>query len=75
MDLLTFISLSKSLVFFFCFLFPGFVLVPKGLTLWEQWKKTKRPVLLSSAVTCFMGAIFFYIAALLITVRTFLGVA
>ena len=68
------ISILKSMVFFFAFLFPAFVGIPKGMKYWEQWKKTKKTMFLSGAITFFMGSVFFYIAALIIVIMGFLGI-
>lgn len=72
MDLQT-ISILKSAVFFFMFLFPSYVGIPKGMQHWEEWKKTKKLIFLSHAVTFFVGSIFFYITALLIAILRVVG--
>ncbi len=74
MDLQT-ISILKSVVFFFCFLFAPYVCVPRGMKLWEQWKKTGHLMTLSHAVTAFAGAFFLYVSALMIVIMRFLGLA
>jgi hypothetical protein len=72
MDLQT-ISILKSVVFFFMFLFPSYVGIPKAVRFWEEWKNTKKLIFLSHAVTFFVGSIFFYVTALLITILEVLG--
>ena len=67
------ISILKSALFFFMFLFPSYVCIPKAIRFWEEWKKTKKLMLLSHAVTFFMGAIFFYVTALVVTILEVLG--
>lgn len=67
------ISLLKSALFFFMFLFPSYVCIPRAIRFWEEWKKTKKSILLSHAVTFFVGAVFFYVTALLITILEVLG--
>lgn len=69
------ISIVKSLVFIFCFMLPPWFLIPKGMKYWEQWKKTKRPVLLSASLSAFMGAIYLFFMGLLITIMRFWGLA
>ena len=69
------ISILKSAVFFFCFLFAPYVCIPKGMKLWEQWKKTKHLITLSHAITAFATAFFLYVSALMIVIMRFLGVA
>lgn len=69
------ISILKSVVFFFCFLFAPYVCIPKGMKLWEQWKKTGHLMTLSHAVTAFATAAFLYVSALMIVVMRFLGLA
>ena len=67
------ISILKSVVFFIAFLFPPYICIPKGVQLWERWKKTKEPMALSHAVTAFMAAVFFYILALGIVIMRIVG--
>jgi hypothetical protein len=74
MDLQT-ISILKSALFFFCFFFAPYVCIPKGMKLWEEWKKTGHLMTLSHAITAFAGALFLYVAALMIVIMRFLGLA
>lgn len=67
------ISILKTVLFFFTFLFPGYVCVPRAVQSWEEWKKTRKPMLLSHAVTFFMLAVFMYISALIMGIFKMLG--
>lgn len=67
------LSVLKSAVFFFMFLFPSYIGIPKGIRFWGEWKKTKKLIFLSHAVTFFVGSIFFYVIALLITILQVVG--
>jgi hypothetical protein len=69
------ISILKSVLFFFFLVLPSYIIAPKVLYTWDQWKKTKKTMYLSH--TLFFGAlsVLSYIAALLIVIMRFLGLA
>lgn len=69
------ISILKSLVFFVMFLLPGYIGIPRGIHAWELWKKTKKTIHLSNAVTFFMTASFLYVAALVVMIMRLVGLA
>lgn len=67
------ISILKTVLFFFTFLFPAYVCIPKGVQSWEEWKKTRKPMLLSHAVTAFMTAVFLYGLSFVMVLFRWLG--
>jgi hypothetical protein len=74
MDLQT-ISILKSLTFVFFLVLPSYIVVPKMLSTLDQWKKTKKTLYLSHTLLLGSVAILSYIAALLIVIMRFLGLA
>ncbi|MBX7066487.1 MAG: hypothetical protein K1X28_04595 [Parachlamydiales bacterium] len=74
MDLQT-ISILKSAVFIFLLILPSYIIVPKMLYTWDQWKKTKKTIYLSHTLMFVSVAALSYIGALMIVIMRFLGLA
>lgn len=74
MDLQT-VSILKSVMFGFFLVLPSYIIVPKMLSNLDQWKKTNKTIYLSHTLLFGSVAILSYIAALLIVIMRFLGLA
>ncbi len=74
MDLQT-ISILKSVTFIFFLVLPSYIIVPKMLHTWDQWKKTNKPIYLSHTLFFCAVAALSYIAALIIVIMRFLGLS
>lgn len=74
MDLQT-ISILKSLTHIFMIALPSYILVPKGVAYWKEWKKTEGTMHLSNALMLLALGALSYAGALVILIMRLLGLA
>jgi len=74
MDLQT-ISILKSLTHIFMVALPSYVLVPKGISYWKQWRDTDKTIYFSNALMLLALAVLSYIGAVVVLIMRLLGLA
>ena len=74
MDLQT-ISILKSATHIFMVALPSYILVPKGVACWKQWRNTEKYICFSNALMLLALAALSYIGAIVILIMRLLGLA
>lgn len=68
------LSILNSILFIVGFLLATYLLIPKSVEYWHQWKKTGKSIHLSNAAAAAVGALFLLIAVFFIFIRPFRGI-
>lgn len=69
------ISILKSLIHIFMVALPSYILVPKGIAYWKQWRITEKTMYFSNALMLLALAALSYIGAVVILIMRLLGLA